>query len=140
MSGGPYHISNDEHGPYVVVFAALLMTYTIFCYLARLVMRFTMNGPLRADDWVVTVGTVTHAPPNLERYLHWKFPSIADVVVAQESLTKSFYGHNLLDSCHHSIRIENIGSKAWTWKAHRVSKSRVDRYGWKSKKRTTVKQ
>ncbi|EAS36414.2 uncharacterized protein CIMG_01768 [Coccidioides immitis RS] len=58
MARGPYHISDDEHGPYVVVFAALLMTYTILCFIARLVMRFTINGPLGADDWTVAAGSI----------------------------------------------------------------------------------
>ncbi|EEP80629.1 conserved hypothetical protein [Uncinocarpus reesii 1704] len=58
MAGGPYHISDDEHGPYVVIFAAILMTYMILCYLMRLLLRFTINGPLGLDDWTVTAGSV----------------------------------------------------------------------------------
>ncbi|KAI1931459.1 hypothetical protein LOZ58_005782 [Ophidiomyces ophidiicola] len=58
MASGPYHITDDEHGPYVVVLTAVLMTYMILCYCARLLTRFTINGPLGPDDWTITAGSI----------------------------------------------------------------------------------
>lgn len=60
MAGGPYHVSENDHGPWVVIMAAVMMTYMILCYFARLMMRLTINGPLGADDWMVTAGSVRH--------------------------------------------------------------------------------
>ncbi|KAK2737234.1 Ubiquinone biosynthesis protein coq9, mitochondrial [Myotisia sp. PD_48] len=58
MVRAAYHVTDDEHGPWVVVISGLFMTYTVLCYLARLLMRFTINGPFGSDDWAVTIGTV----------------------------------------------------------------------------------
>ncbi|KAK2747030.1 hypothetical protein FQN55_005299 [Onygenales sp. PD_40] len=54
---GPHRITDDDHGPWVTIMAILLMVYMILCYLARLVMRFTINGPFGIDDWVITAGS-----------------------------------------------------------------------------------
>ena len=59
MPYGPYHVTDTEHGPRVVIISGVLMSYMILCYVARLLMRMTINGPLGADDWVVAAGSVS---------------------------------------------------------------------------------
>ncbi|KKZ64247.1 hypothetical protein EMCG_09772 [[Emmonsia] crescens] len=54
---GPHHITDNDRGPLVTIMASLMMVYMIFCYLARIVTRFTINGPFGPDDWVITAGT-----------------------------------------------------------------------------------
>ncbi|KLJ10256.1 hypothetical protein EMPG_14369 [Blastomyces silverae] len=54
---GPHHITDDDQGPLVTIIASLMMVYMIFCYLARLLTRFSINGPFGSDDWVITIGT-----------------------------------------------------------------------------------
>ncbi|KAM5438687.1 hypothetical protein MaudCBS49596_007609 [Microsporum audouinii] len=55
---GAYHISEEEHGPLVVVSSAIMMTYMVLCYLVRLFMRITINGPFGKDDWALTFGSI----------------------------------------------------------------------------------
>ncbi|EFQ97430.1 hypothetical protein MGYG_00471 [Nannizzia gypsea CBS 118893] len=54
----PYHITGDENGPLVVVSSAIMVTYMILCYLIRVFMRFTINGPFGKDDWALTFGSL----------------------------------------------------------------------------------
>ncbi|PGH15113.1 rpsU-divergently transcribed protein [Helicocarpus griseus UAMH5409] len=37
--------------------ASLMMVYMILCYFARIILRFTVNGPFGSDDWVITAGS-----------------------------------------------------------------------------------
>lgn len=60
---GPHHITDNDRGPLVTIMASLMMVYMIFCYLARIVTRFTINGPFGPDDWVITAGTVSEFLP-----------------------------------------------------------------------------
>ncbi|OAX82275.1 hypothetical protein ACJ72_03369 [Emergomyces africanus] len=55
---GPHHITDHDRGPWVTIMASLMMVYMIFCYLARILTRFTINGPFGSDDWIITAGTV----------------------------------------------------------------------------------
>ncbi|OJD21682.1 hypothetical protein ACJ73_06976 [Blastomyces percursus] len=63
---GPHHITDDDQGPLVTIIASLMMVYMIFCYLARLLTRFSINGPFGSDDWVITIGTVSKGFPIFE--------------------------------------------------------------------------
>ncbi|OJD19729.1 rpsU-divergently transcribed protein [Emergomyces pasteurianus Ep9510] len=54
---GPHHITDNDRGPWVTIMASLMMVYMIFCYLARILTRMTINGPFGSDDWIITTGT-----------------------------------------------------------------------------------
>ncbi|EZF29086.1 hypothetical protein GY631_0310 [Trichophyton interdigitale] len=54
----PYHVTAEENGPLVVVSSAIMMTYMVLCYLVRVFMRFTINGPFGKDDWSLTIGSL----------------------------------------------------------------------------------
>lgn len=51
-------ISIDDTGARVSIITGLFLTYTILCYLTRLLMRFTINGPFQQDDAIVSIATV----------------------------------------------------------------------------------
>lgn len=51
-------VSAEDHGAWVSIVTGVFMAYTIFCLLARLLMRFTINGPLMKDDAAVAAATV----------------------------------------------------------------------------------
>ncbi|KAK2879363.1 hypothetical protein FQN49_000951 [Arthroderma sp. PD_2] len=53
-----YHVTDDENGPLVVISAGIMMTYMVLCYLVRLFMRLTINGPLGKDDLALTFGSI----------------------------------------------------------------------------------
>ncbi|EEH09105.1 conserved hypothetical protein [Histoplasma capsulatum G186AR] len=54
---GPHHITDNDRGPLVTIIASLMMVYMVFCFLARILTRTTINGPFGSDDWVITAGT-----------------------------------------------------------------------------------
>ncbi|EER44134.1 ubiquinone biosynthesis protein COQ9 [Histoplasma capsulatum H143] len=53
----PHHITDNDRGPLVTIIASLMMVYMVFCFLARILTRTTINGPFGSDDWVITAGT-----------------------------------------------------------------------------------
>ncbi|RJE20992.1 hypothetical protein PHISCL_06662 [Aspergillus sclerotialis] len=51
-------VSAEDHGAWVSIVTGVFMTYTLFFLLARMLMRFTINGPFLKDDAIVTVATI----------------------------------------------------------------------------------
>lgn len=52
-----------DQGPWVTIMTALMMTYMILFHLARLIIRYTINGPFGVDDHVISVGVVSILRP-----------------------------------------------------------------------------
>jgi hypothetical protein len=48
-----------DHGAWVTIMTSLMMTYMIIFHLARLLIRYTINGPFGVDDHVISVGVVS---------------------------------------------------------------------------------
>jgi hypothetical protein len=54
----PQFITKDNHGGYIVITAALLMTWSVLFWIIRAVVRFGYNNYIAADDVTATIGTV----------------------------------------------------------------------------------
>jgi hypothetical protein len=54
----PNLVTEDDHGAWVTVVAAIVMSWMILTLLMRIVIRTRFNGPWGADDTVATVGSV----------------------------------------------------------------------------------
>ncbi|KAK0109317.1 hypothetical protein ONS96_003136 [Cadophora gregata f. sp. sojae] len=53
-----YVITDTDKAGLVVVVTTFLLASIILCFLVRIYIRFTINGPWKWDDWCVTVATV----------------------------------------------------------------------------------
>ena len=52
-----------DHSAWVTIMTALMMTYMVLFHLARLMIRFTINGPFGIDDHIVSAGAVSILHP-----------------------------------------------------------------------------
>lgn len=55
------YITPDNHGGYLTVVAALLMTWMLVVLAMRFLIRLRFNGPWGYDDTAVTIGSVSPA-------------------------------------------------------------------------------
>jgi len=55
------YITPDNHGAYLMIVAALLMTWMLLVLAMRFLIRFRFNGPWGYDDTAVTIGSVNSA-------------------------------------------------------------------------------
>lgn len=57
------HITPDNHGAYLTIVAAILMTWMLLCLAMRILIRTRFNGPWGHDDTAVSLGSVRRRSP-----------------------------------------------------------------------------
>ncbi|KAI9701000.1 MAG: hypothetical protein M1836_001668 [Candelina mexicana] len=55
---GGHRITSEDHGAYVTITGALMMVWMILCFLMRIAIRLTINGPFKGDDFTISAATV----------------------------------------------------------------------------------
>src|SRR5689334_11139167 len=59
MAHGSSPITESDHASLVSIITAIFMAYMLLCYITRVLLRLTINGPLGLDDWLVGAGSVS---------------------------------------------------------------------------------
>ncbi|KAJ5113986.1 hypothetical protein N7456_002520 [Penicillium angulare] len=53
-----HKITADDCGASLIILAAILLTYSAIFGLIRLIIRLTINGPFKVDDWAIATATI----------------------------------------------------------------------------------
>ncbi|KAI9710043.1 MAG: hypothetical protein M1812_007507 [Candelaria pacifica] len=55
---GGHRVTPDDHGAYVTITGALMMVWMILCFMMRIAIRLTINGPFKGDDFTISAATL----------------------------------------------------------------------------------